>query len=72
MINLLYAGNYKVFDGILSCSISIMKRIFQLYSILIKHIKLLLSLLIIEISGFYPYLLVIHYINDQFIIIIIQ
>ncbi len=26
MINLLYAGNYKVFDGILSCSISIMKR----------------------------------------------
>ncbi len=26
MINLLFAGNYKVFDGILSCLISIMKR----------------------------------------------
>lgn len=26
MINLLFAGNYKVFDGILSCAISILKR----------------------------------------------
>ncbi|MBO5313595.1 MAG: lipopolysaccharide biosynthesis protein [Clostridia bacterium] len=46
MINILYCGNYKVFDGLLTCSLSILKRsecsepfTFYVFTMDVSHIK---------------------------------